>query len=243
MGDLNLFLAFGAGVLSFISPCCLPLYPAFLSYITGVSVDELKENNGILKRRAMLHTMFFLLGFSIIFIVLGFSTSLIGSFFIRYSGLIRQIGAILIVVFGLVVIGVFQPRFFMKDHKITFKNRPSGYVGSSLIGMGFAAGWTPCTGPILAAVIALGISNPSAGLFYMIAYILGFSVPFFLMAFFIGKMNWIKKYNRKIIKIGGYLMIFMGVFLYFGWMTRLTSFLSSRFFWWIYRVLKREAPC
>jgi cytochrome c-type biogenesis protein len=230
MGDLNLFLAFGAGVLSFISPCCLPLYPAFLSYITGVSVDELKENNGILKRRAMLHTMFFLLGFSIIFIVLGFSTSLIGSFFIRYSELIRQIGAILIVVFGLIVIGAFQPHFLMKDHKITFKNRPSGYFGSSLIGMGFAAGWTPCTGPILAAVIALGVSNPSAGLFYMIAYTLGFSVPFFLMAFFIGKMKWIKKYNRKIIKIGGYLMIFMGVFLYFGWMTRLTSFLSSRFF-------------
>jgi cytochrome c-type biogenesis protein len=230
MGDLNLFLAFGAGVLSFISPCCLPLYPAFLSYITGVSVDELKENNGILKRRAMLHTMFFLLGFSIIFIVLGFSTSLIGSFFIRYSELIRQIGAILIVVFGLIVIGAFQPHFLMKDHKITFRNRPSGYFGSSLIGMGFAAGWTPCTGPILAAVIALGVSNPSAGLFYMIAYTLGFSVPFFLMAFFIGKMKWIKKYNRKIIKIGGYLMIFMGVFLYFGWMTRLTSFLSSRFF-------------
>ena len=230
MTDLNIFLAFGAGILSFVSPCCLPLYPAFLSYITGVSVDELKERNGMLQKRAILHTAFFLVGFSVIFVVLGLSTSLIGTLFIKYSDVIRQIGAILVVFMGLVIIGALQPKFIMKDKRMTFRNRPSGYLGSSLIGMGFAAGWTPCTGPILAAVIALGVTNPGSGLLYMMVYVLGFAVPFFIMAFFIGKMNWIKKYHLKIMRIGGYTMIVMGVFLFFDWMTKFTSFLSNRMF-------------
>lgn len=229
MEDINILLAFGAGFLSFISPCCLPLYPAFLSYVTGVSVTELKEDNGMLQKRAVIHTIFFLIGFSVIFLALGLSTSLVGTFFTRYSDLIRQVGALLVVFFGLVIIGVFQPKILMQDKKLTFKNRPSGYLGSSLIGMGFAAGWTPCTGPILASVIALGISNPGQGLLYMVAYSLGFSVPFFIMSFFIGKMGWIKKHNTKIIKIGGYTMIVMGIFLFFDWMTKIIAYLTSMF--------------
>jgi cytochrome c-type biogenesis protein len=230
MTDLNIFLALGAGFLSFISPCCLPLYPAFLSYITGVSVEELKDGNGMLRRRAILHTLFFLLGFSIIFIALGLSASAFGTLFQKYNDLIRELGAILIVFFGLVILGVFKPKFLMMDKKMTFRNRPSGYLGSGLIGLGFAAGWTPCTGPILAAVLALSVANPGAGLIYMIAYILGFSVPFFLMAFFIGRMRWIKQHNRLIIKIGGFTMILMGIVLYMDWMTLLTSYLSNNFF-------------
>ncbi|TLS37429.1 cytochrome c biogenesis CcdA family protein [Pseudalkalibacillus caeni] len=230
MTDVNILLAFGAGFLSFISPCCLPLYPAFLSYITGVSVAELKEENGMMQKRAILHTVFFLIGFSIIFLVLGMSTSLLGTFFIKYKDLVRQVGAIIIVLFGLVIVGLFQPKFLMKERKLHIRNRPSGYFGSILIGMGFAAGWTPCTGPILAAVIALGVTNPNAGMLYMIAYTLGFAVPFLLMSFFIGKMQWIKRNNQKIVKIGGYLMITMGVFLYFNWMTLFTSFLVNKVF-------------
>lgn len=228
--DINIFLAIGAGFLSFISPCCLPLYPAFLSYITGVSVEELKEKNGMLKKRAILHTTFFLFGFSVIFIALGISTSLVGELFQKYDDFIRQVGAILVIFFGLVTLGVLQPKFLMKDKKLQCKDKPAGYLGSTLVGIGFAAGWTPCTGPILAAVIAMGITNPGAGLFYMLAYIIGFSIPFFIMAFFIGKLKWIKKYNRYFMKVGGVLMIVMGLFLYFGWMTKITSFLASHLF-------------
>ncbi|MFZ3580132.1 cytochrome c biogenesis protein CcdA [Virgibacillus sp. DJP39] len=230
MEDVNLLLALAAGVLSFISPCCLPLYPAFLSYITGMSVDEIKNGKGLLQKRALLHTLFFLIGFSVIFIALGFSTSLLGELFIYYGDLIRQLGAILLVGIGLVILGVFKPGFIMKEKRMTFKDRPTGYLGSSVIGFAFAAGWTPCTGPILAGVIALGVSNPDQALFYMIAYVLGFSIPFFFMSFFIGKMKWIKKHNRLIMKIGGGTMIFMGIFLFFDWMTKLTSFLASHFF-------------
>jgi cytochrome c-type biogenesis protein len=230
MIDINFLLAFGAGFLSFISPCVLPLYPAFLSYITGVSVAELKEENGILQRRSLLHTTFFLIGFSIIFVVLGMSTSLIGGLFIQYKEFLRQIGALLIIIFGLVVVGILKPKFLMSDKKITFRSRPSGYLGSILIGMGFAAGWTPCTGPILAAVIALGVTNPEKGMLYMLVYSLGFAVPFFFLSFFLGKLDWIKRNNRKIVLFGGYLMIVMGLFLYFNWMTRITSFLVDRVF-------------
>lgn len=230
MTDLNIWLAFGAGLLSFISPCCLPLYPAFLSYITGISVQELKEEQAMLRKRALLHTTFFLLGFSIIFIVLGLSTTVIGEIFVEYQSLLRQIGAIIIVFFGLVVMGFISPEFLMKDKKMKFQTRPTGYLGSVLIGIGFAAGWTPCMGPILAGVIALGVSNPAASLTYMIAYVLGFAVPFFVLSFFLDKLKAIKKFNRHFMKIGGSLMVIMGVLLYFNWMTQLTSFLINRVF-------------
>lgn len=221
MNDLNLFLAFGAGLLSFISPCCLPLYPAFLSYITGMSVGELKQENAMLNRRSILHTLFFLVGFSIIFIAMGFSTTLVGEFFYEYQDLIRQIGAIIIILFGLILIGIFTPKFLMKDHKFEFKHKPGGYFGTVLIGMAFAAGWTPCSGPIIGAVIVLAAQNPSSGMLYMTAYVLGFAVPFFILSFFIGKMGWIRRHNAKIVKIGGYLMILMGIILYFDWMNQI----------------------
>ncbi|MBM7644940.1 cytochrome c-type biogenesis protein [Scopulibacillus daqui] len=230
MANVNIFIAFGAGLLSFVSPCSLPLYPAYLSYITGISVDELKENNGLLQRRAWLHTLFFLAGFSLIFIALGLSSSFIGGLFHQFGDVIRQAGAILIIFFGVVVVGWLKPSFLMKDRKISFRERPSGFLGSMIIGMGFAAGWTPCTGPILAAVIALGVTHPSEGLFYMMAYVLGFAVPFIIFSFFIGRMHWIKTYSGKVTKIGGYIMIVMGIFLYFNWMTKITSFLVGRVF-------------
>lgn len=119
--DLNLLLAFGAGFLSFISPCTLPLYPAFLSYITGMSLEEIKTDKKLMQKRGMLHTLFFLLGFSAIFIALGFATSLIGTFFIQYDDLIRQVGAIFIIVFGLIVVGVFKPEFLMKEKNYSLK--------------------------------------------------------------------------------------------------------------------------
>ncbi|MBN6887334.1 cytochrome c-type biogenesis protein [Cytobacillus horneckiae] len=226
MTDLNVFIALGAGFLSFISPCCLPLYPAFLSYITGMSVGELKNENAMLQKRSLLHTLAFLLGFSLIFIAIGFGSSFIGGFVREYADLIRQIGAIFIVLFGLMIIGVFKPEFLMKDKRFEFKNRPSGYFGSVLIGLAFAAGWTPCSGPILASVILLAATNPGSGLIYMLAYILGFAIPFLILSFFIGKMKWIRKHNVKIMKIGGVVMIVMGIVLFFDWMTVIISYLT-----------------
>lgn len=229
MADVNIFLAFGAGFLSFISPCCLPLYPAFLSYITGMSVNELKSENAMLQKRSLLHTLFFLMGFSIIFIAIGFGTSLIGTFFLEYQDLIRQLGAIFIVFFGFIIVGLLKPDFMMKDRRFEFKHRPPGYIGSSLIGMAFAAGWTPCTGPILSSVILLAASKPGSGVIYMTAYSLGFAIPFFILSFFVGRLKWIRKHSVMIVKMGGYIMILMGVVLYFDWMTKIIIIFQGMF--------------
>jgi cytochrome c-type biogenesis protein len=140
-------LAFSAGALTFISPCVFPLYPAFLSYITGMSVAEIQMGELKGQRKAIFHRVFFLFGFSIIYLVLGF-------------------------------------------------------------------GWTPCMGPILAATLALVGANPSQGLWYMAAYVLGFSIPFLLMAFFITKFAWLKKYSGSVMKVGGGIMIAMGMILF-----------------------------
>ncbi|WP_409292458.1 cytochrome c biogenesis CcdA family protein [Peribacillus sp. SCS-37] len=229
MNDINLFIALGAGFLSFISPCCLPLYPAFLSYITGMSVSEIKSEKGMLSKRSFLHTIFFLIGFSAIFISLGFGSSIIGTFFADYNDLIRQIGAILMVFFGLVIAGALNFDLLMKEKKYEFKNRPSGYAGSVLIGLAFAAGWTPCTGPILMAVMGLAGTNPGSGVWYMTAYTLGFAVPFFILSFFITRLGWIKRHSRTLVKGGGSLMVLMGIVLFFNWMNMLTSYLTSLF--------------
>ncbi|WP_193063956.1 cytochrome c biogenesis CcdA family protein [Oceanobacillus oncorhynchi] len=229
MNEINIFLAFGAGFLSFISPCTLPLYPAFLSYITGMSISEIKEENKRMNKRALLHTIFFLIGFSSIFIMIGFTASFISEFLLIYQDSIRQIGAVLIIFFGLVIVGVFNFKFLMQDKKIKFKNRPGGFFGSFLIGMAFALGWTPCTGPILAIVLSLAATNPDIGMIMMISYILGFSIPFLVLSFFIGRLKWIKKHSVRIIKVGGYIMIFMGIALFFDWMTKLTAFLAGWF--------------
>ncbi|MFD2638412.1 cytochrome c biogenesis CcdA family protein [Piscibacillus salipiscarius] len=227
--DLNIFLAFGAGFLSFISPCVLPLYPVFLSYVTGMSVEELKTENAMLRKRSLLHTLFFLIGFSAIFIIMGFSTYYIGEFLITYQDLIRQLGAVLIIFFGFFMIGIFNFEFLMKERKVTIKNRPAGYIGTLLIGMAFSMSWTPCTGPILGAVITLAASDPQSAVVLMTAYSLGFSIPFFILSFFVGKMDWLKRHSAKISKVGGYILIFLGIALFFDWMKDLTAYLASFF--------------
>ncbi len=223
--DLTLWLVFGAGFLSFISPCCLPLYPSFLSYITGVSVKGLKEGRGLFQKQALIHTIFFILGFSIIFFALGLSASFVGNLFSGNQDLIRKLGGIMIAVMGLIMLGIWTPKLLMKEARFEFKNKPAGYLGSVLVGITYAAGWTPCVGPILGAVLALGVSNPNQAMLYTAAYTLGFAIPFFMMAFFIGKIKWMLTYSSLIMKIGGALMILTGILLYTDQMTKITVYL------------------
>jgi len=227
--DLNLFLAFGAGFLSFISPCSLPLYPAFISYITGMSLEDLKSDSKRMSRNGILHTLFFLIGFSVIFVVLGFATSFVGTFFIENQVILRQGGAIFMVLFGLMIAGVYTPKFLLGEKKLQFKNRPSGYFGSALIGLAFAAGWTPCSGPIIGVILGLAATNPGSGVIYMLMYVFGFAIPFFVLSFFITRLGWIRKNSGLIMKIGGGVMIAFGILLFFDGLTYLTSLLSPIF--------------
>ncbi|MBM7580264.1 cytochrome c biogenesis protein CcdA [Jeotgalibacillus terrae] len=229
MTDLNILWAIGAGFLSFISPCVLPLYPAFLSYITGMSVEDLSKGRGMRQKASLLHTLFFLLGFLLVFMGLAFTSTWIAEVFVQYKDAIRQVGSILIVVFGLMIIGVFSPEFLMKERKVSFKNRPAGYAGSLFIGLAFAAGWTPCSGPILGVIFTLSATNPGSAFTYMFAYFLGFALPFFILSFFLGKISWIRNKSMMIMKVGGSLMIGMGIILFFDGLTWIINLLLPIF--------------
>lgn len=224
MSDVTMALAFGAGLLSFLSPCVLPIYPAFLSYITGVSFDELQE--GRINRKAIIHTLLFLTGFSIVYISFGIGIGFVSDFLTAYDETIRMVGGLLMIIFGLMTIGLFTPKFLMADRKISFSNKPAGYLGSLVIGIAFAAGWTPCMGPIVGSIISLALTNQSLALFYMVLYVLGFCIPFFLLTFFITKLKWIRKYSQLLMKIGGVVMIIMGLLLFFNLLTEITMFFN-----------------
>lgn len=229
MADINVLVAFGAGVASFISPCCLPLYPSYLSYITGMSVQTLKteQNKREVRMKTMTHTLAFILGFSVVFYTLGFGAGLFGEFFVSNRDLIRQISAILIILMGLFLLGIFQPQFLLKERKMDIKMKKTGYVASFIFGIGFSAGWSPCVGPILAAIISLAVSEPGAWLSLITAYTLGFALPFFILAFFIGSTKWITRYSAAIMKIGGALMLLMGVLLFTNQMAKITIWLQQ----------------
>jgi len=228
MADVNVGIAFAAGLASFISPCCLPLYPAYLSYITGVSVNQLKtDTSRSMRFKTMSHTLFFIVGFSAVFFAFGYGSNVFADFFRDYQDTIRKLSAIFIVLMGLVLMGIFQPQLLMKERKLNMKWKPAGYLGSFVFGFGFAAGWSPCIGPILGAILALAASNPGTWVGLTSAYSLGFAVPFFALAFFLGSTRWILKYSNLLMKIGGAIMILMGVLLFTDRMTSITIWLQG----------------
>jgi cytochrome c-type biogenesis protein len=228
MADINVGVAFAAGFASFISPCCLPLYPSYLSYITGISVTQIKSDTSREVRfKTMSHTLFFILGFSTVFFALGYGANAFAEAFREYQDVIRQVSAILIILMGLFLMGIFQPQLLMKERKFDVTRRPAGYLGSFIFGIGFSAGWSPCIGPILTSILLLAASHPGTWAVLTTAYSIGFAVPFFVLAFFIGSTRWILKYSNLMMKIGGALMILMGILLFTDQMIRITIWLQS----------------
>lgn len=227
--QLSFWIALWAGFASFISPCCLPLYPSYLSYITGVSVSRLKSEQSTkeIRFKTITHTLCFIVGFSIVFYSLAWGTSFLADAFSDYRNLLRQIAAIMIFAMGLFLLGIFQPQWLLKERKLQWKFRPAGYIGSVLLGIGFAAGWSPCIGPILSAMLSLAATEPDSWLPLITAYSLGFAIPFFVLAFFIGSTKWILKYSSLLMKIGGAVMLVIAVLLYTDQMTRITIWLQS----------------
>lgn len=229
MANINVGIAFAAGLASFISPCCLPLYPSYLSYITGLSVQQLKAggNRGEVRFRTLTHTLAFILGFSAVFYTLGYGAGLFGEFFTARRDLIRQLSAILIIVMGLFLLGLFQPQFLLRERKLGLKWKPAGYAGSFIFGIGFSAGWSPCIGPILTAIIALSATEPGTWFALITAYSIGFALPFFALSFFLGGARKLLKYSGILMKIGGALMVAMGLLLFTDQMFRITVWLQQ----------------
>ncbi|WP_201318842.1 MULTISPECIES: cytochrome c biogenesis CcdA family protein [Paenibacillus] len=228
MVELNVWIALWAGLISFISPCVLPLYPSFLSYITGVSVGQLKDGqkSGEIRFKLVTHTLSFVVGFSVIFYSLGLGANAVATAFFDNRDLLRQLSAIFIFVMGLFLLGIFRPQWLMRERKLQIKTKPAGYLGSLLIGIGFAAGWSPCIGPILSAMLVLAASEPNSWLPLITAYSLGFAIPFIVLAFFIGSTKWILKYSAVMMKVGGSVMLIISVLLYTDQMTRITIWLQ-----------------
>ncbi|MED0666656.1 cytochrome c biogenesis protein CcdA [Bacillus badius] len=215
MENITVLLAFTGGLLAFISPCTLPLYPSFISYITGVSVNDLKENKNF-KKKVLLHSLFFCLGFSFIYYVLGFSVSKVGQLFLENQALIRTLGGIFLVFMGLFLSGILTPSFMMKDSRINYESKKKSFLNSFLVGLIFAAGWTPCIGPIFGAIMYASVLNPTDTFLNITFYSLGFSLPFILMAFFMGRIKFIIKYSSFLMRFGGIIMIILGLMLYFN---------------------------
>lgn len=237
MSDVTVWVAFWAGVISFISPCCLPLYPTFLSIITGMSVNQLKEERSkrVVRWKTMTHTLFFILGVSVVFYTLGLSATFLGSFLAEYRDTVRQVSAIIIIAMGLVIMGVFRPQMLMKEWKFDV-SRKGGYFGSFLFGMGFSAGWSPCVGPILGAIFTLSASQPSLGIVMTTAYCIGFGLPFFILSFFIGSTRWLLRYSNGMMKFGGAVMIIMGVLLFTDHLNQINIWLQQITPDWIKRL-------
>ena len=228
---VGILLAFGAGVVSFLSPCVLPLFPAYLSYITGISVMEIQaEQTSAIRKKILSHSTIFLIGIGVVFISLGASASYLGQWmqqlFIGNTALlIQRLAGIFIIFMGLVVAGWLTIPVFMKEKRLHYTKKSTSYLGTFFVGLGFAAGWTPCIGPIFASILLLAATNPSQGLLYTFMYVIGFAVPFIILTFFIGSSKWIVSKTEIIMKVGGIMMILMGVLLFFGQMPRLSAFL------------------
>ncbi|QQK80045.1 sulfite exporter TauE/SafE family protein [Salicibibacter cibi] len=228
---VGMMLALGAGALSFLSPCVLPIFPAYMSYITGISVKELQgDHDEKIRRQLLSHSLFFLLGVSLVFIGLGAGASFLGQWvqnlLIGDTGLlIQRIAGIFIIFMGLFVAGWITIPTLMKEKRLRYKKKPVGFMGTFFVGLGFAAGWTPCIGPIFGSILLLAASNPGQGIFYTMFYVIGFALPFLILTFFLGSTTWIVRHSGVIMKIGGALMVIMGLVLFLGLMPYISTWL------------------
>lgn len=219
MDNPNLLLAFGAGILSFLTPCCLPIYPSFLSYVTGVSIDEINGGSKVVRSKVLKHSLAFFAGFSIIYVALGLTASALGTFFNFSRGWLPVVGGIFVIVMGLTMLGVIKLPFLMREHRMQLSRKPQGYLGSAVVGLAYAAGWTPCVGPILGSVLYLAGRNPGYGGLLLLVYSIGFAIPFLLLAYSLSSVKALTKYSLLVERIGGGFMVVTGALLATGYMS------------------------
>ncbi len=228
--DVTAFLALSAGILSFFSPCVLPLVPSYLIFISGATIDSYTELSSVQHRKTLLlHSISFIFGFSLVFVSLGISSSLLGNLFSTYERWIVRIGGLLLIVFGLNMLNVLKIPFLNQEKMCHMRTKPIGLLGSFLIGITFSLGWTPCIGPVLASIllIASTTSTVTQGMYLLSLYSLGLAIPFFVAALLVGrilylmqKYGWVVKYSSYVI---GGLLIGIGVLLASGYFARLSE--------------------
>jgi len=235
--EVTIFAAFFAGIVSFLSPCVLPLVPPYLCFLAGSSLEELTDEaaDAVVRRRVFLSAFIFVLGFSTVFVALGASASVIGQMLREHMTLLSQIAGVIVIIMGLHFLGVFKFGFLNKDTRYHHGDRPRGMLGSYGIGLAFALGWTPCIGPVLAVILAFAASEESVakGAFLLAVYSAGLGVPFMAAAFGINPfMNFMKRFRQhmgKIEKVMGGLLVLTGVMFLTGAMQTVSYWMLEAF--------------
>jgi cytochrome c-type biogenesis protein len=221
MQNISILIAFTGGLLSFFSPCVLPLLPAYISLITGSSIEELQQNIEDKKQKfnVLIRIIFFILGFSFVFIILGLGSTYIGNFLLKNSSLIRIIGGIIIIIFGLHVSGIVNIKFLLYEKKFHVQNHSVNIFSSFFMGIVFSIGWTPCVGPILASILTIAATKTkiTEGIILLTSYSIGLGIPFILTGIFLDlilkKFKQITKYLKFISITSGILLIVIGILL------------------------------
>ncbi len=227
---VGLAIAFTGGLLSFLSPCVLPLVPSYVTFITGMSLDEAQRE----RRTVMIHSLLFVVGFSLVFIALGAGATMLGAVLHAYRVWISRIGGVLVIIFGLYLLGVFNIGALARERRVHLADKPAGYLGTFLVGVAFAAGWTPCIGPILGGILnytAVSADNIGRGIQLLTAYSAGLAVPFLLSAALIGHFitafGRIKKQLIWVSRISGAMLIVIGLLMVTDYFTILASYLQA----------------
>ena len=238
-------MAFGAGLISFLSPCVLPLVPGYLSFISGVSFAEIGEKEGSTpflskeKRIILYSSIFFIIGFSMVFILLGATATWIGAFISSKISILTKLAGLVIIFFGIYMMGLIRPRFLYKEARFQIKDKRLGYVGAFLIGAAFAFGWTPCIGPILAGILTYAgtLEKVNQGVFLLLIYSLGLGIPFLVTAIGINQFwrffNRIKKYMRFLEVSSGAIMVILGFMIFTNKLVLIPAYLPflNKFAW------------
>jgi cytochrome c-type biogenesis protein len=226
---LGLFVAFTAGLLSFLSPCVLPLVPSYIGFLTGMTLPE----TGARRWTALVHALLFVAGFSLIFVLLGASATALGRALNYYQVWLQRLGGVLVIAFGLVSLGAVAPGLLTRERRVQLERKPVGYLGSALVGMAFAAGWTPCIGPVLGGILGLAASasDISRGMLLLGFYSAGLAVPFLLAAVALESfLEWFQRFRRFlpwVMRVSGILLIVVGVLMVTGEFTRLAGWLQQ----------------
>ncbi len=232
--SVPLLVAFSAGLLSFLSPCVLPLVPSYVTFVTGLSLDEEEREltPPAVRRAAVLHSLAFIGGFSVVFVVLGASATAAGQFFREHQIAIRKVGGVLVVLFGLYLLGLLPLRFLSLERRVHLGDKPVGYLGTALVGVAFAAGWTPCIGPILGTILTLAATAEQVrtGVLLLAVYALGLGLPFFLASIgttsFLTLFGRFKRFLRPVSLISGGLLVVVGVLIFTNYLALLSTYLN-----------------
>jgi cytochrome c-type biogenesis protein len=226
---VSLLVAFAAGVLSFLSPCVLPLVPSYVGFLTGLTLEEMQARRGT----TVLHALWFVGGFSVIFIALGATASALGALVLLSQTWIARVGGVLVILFGLYLLGVLRPSFLMRERRVQLARKPLGYAGSAATGVAFGAAWTPCIGPILGAILTLAATRSSVaqGTGLLAVYALGLAIPFLATALLLDRfLVWFQRFRRYmgwVERISGALLIALGLLLVTDKFTVLSGFLQG----------------